>query len=339
MLDTRESVRTPELKAPSATLFDAPLAALEDVLGNQVGVVGMPSDWTHSSRIGTRLGPRALRRATTEMIATSFDSAATDCVDPESGTLYSITRECWIVDCGDAEIDPTSVERTTEAIAGMTYAVGARGGIPLSLGGDHYNSYPACLGYSRALAEKEPGVGFGYIQMDGHLDFSDKLGAWGRFNHATNGRRVSELPNVVPANMVWIGVTGWVDGGDLELIENMGGRVFSSGDVHRLGAESVARQAVAHAMRGVERLYLSIDIDAMDTGFLPGTGSIVHSGITPAQYCRMLDVIGAAPVGGLDIAEVAPSLDPSGRTERIAAHMLFRVLRSRMLVPLRAQSE
>ena len=335
MLDVREPVCMPALKAPSATLFDAPLVRPEDVVRNQIGVVGMPSDWTHSSRIGTRMGPRALRRATTELMATSFDRAATDCVDPESGARLSIRRDNWIVDCADAEIDPTSVERTTEAIARMTCAVRTGGGIPLSLGGDHYNSYPACLGYSRALAENEPGAGFGYIQMDGHLDFSDKLGAWGGFNHATNGRRISELPNVVQANMVWIGVTGWVDGGDLELIENMGGRVFSSGDVHRLGAETVARQAVAQAMRGVDRLYLSIDIDAMDTGFLPGTGSIVHSGITPGQYCRMLDVIGAAPVDGLDITEVSPPLDPSGRTERIAAHMLFRVLRNRMFVPHR----
>ena len=339
MLKVRHPALIPELRAPSATLFDAPFGRPEDVVGNQIGVVGMPSDWTHSSRIGARLGPRALRRATTELLMTSFDLTATDCVDPDSGAQLSIRRDSWIVDCGDAEIDPISVEHTTEAIARMTCAVRMGGGVPLSLGGDHYNSYPACLGYSRALSENEPEARFGYIQMDGHLDFSDKLGAWGAFNHATNGRRISELPNVIQGNMVWIGITGWVDSGDLELIENMGGRIFSSGDVRRLGAEAVARQAVAHAMRGVDRLYLSIDIDAMDAGFLPGTGSVVHSGITPRQYCRMLDIIGAAPIDGLDIAEVAPSLDPSGRTERIAAHMLFRVLRNRMFVSFPAQSE
>ena len=50
-------------------------------------------------------------------------------------------------------------------------------------------------------------------------------------NHATNARRVAELPNVIVANMVWVGVTGWVDGGALELIDKMGGKVFSSADV------------------------------------------------------------------------------------------------------------
>ncbi|MBT6276580.1 MAG: agmatinase, partial [Chromatiales bacterium] len=76
-----------------------------------------------------------------------------------------------------------------------------------------------------------------------------------------------------------------------------------------------------------------IDIDAMDAGFLPGTGSIVPSGITPRQYCQILDVIAHENVDGIDIAEVAPSLDPSGRTERIAAHLLYRVLRNRILTP------
>ncbi|MCP4193736.1 MAG: hypothetical protein GY768_24250 [Planctomycetaceae bacterium] len=171
------------------------------------------------------------------------------------------------------------------------------------------------------------------IQIDGHLDFSDRLGAWGHFNHATNGRRISELPNVVRENMVWIGVTGWVSGGELNLIEEMGGKVYSSGDVHRLGASKVAELAIEQATRGCESLYLSMDIDAMDAGYLPGTGSIVHSGITPKQYCDVLDVIAQHPIDGMDIAEVAPTLDPSGRTEAISAHLLYSVLRERLLVP------
>ena len=54
------------------------------------------------------------------------------------------------------------------------------------------------------------------------------------------------------------------------------------------------RQALAHAMQGCDELYLSIDIDAMDAGYLPGTGSIVHSGITPRQYYDLLDGLAEA---------------------------------------------
>ena len=115
--------------------------------------------------------------------------------------------------------------------------------------------------------------------------------------------------------MVWVGIAGWVDGGDLALIEKQGGRVFSASDVHKLGAAEVIRQALEHAMQGCEELYLSIDIDAMDAGYLPGTGSIVHSGITPRQYYDLLD--GLAEATGVRIAGAALRNEVGIQRERI----------------------
>jgi len=322
------------LKSPSSTLFGSKSANVNEITKDIVGVVGMPSDWTHSSRIGARHGPEALRRATTRLVEEYLPSNYETFFDATHGGQWSRNDSPWILDCGDAEIDPVSVENTTQAIASMTENVRLAGGIPLALGGDHFNSYPACLGYSRALSKIDPTHKFGYIQIDGHLDFSDRLGAWGHFNHATNGRRISELPNIIQENMVWIGISGWVDSGELERIESMGGKVFSSGDVHRLGATKVAKLALEHATKNCDSLYLSMDIDAMDAGYLPGTGSIVHSGITPKHYCDILDIIAEHPIGGMDIAEVAPSLDPSGRTEAISAHLLYSVLREKLLRPI-----
>ena len=310
------------LNQPGFRLFDGPTSDVADATPGQIGVVGMPSDWTHSSRLGARFGPEALRKATTLLQSMRPQGAS---FNPDTGNR-TVPAKNWLVDCGDAEITADDVDATTQAIAAMTEELSVSGAIPLALGGDHYNSYPACLGYSRGLARRAPGARFGYIQIDGHLDFSDRLGAWGKFNHATNARRISELPNVDVRNMVWIGISGWVDGGDLALIEKEGGRVFSAADVHSLGTVEVVRQALAHAMQDCDELYLSIDIDAMDAGYLPGTGSVVHSGITPRQYYELLDGSAEAPLGGLDIDEVSPPLDPSERTEIIAAEMLFRVL-------------
>lgn len=313
----------PPLSHPGYRLIDGPLGDMADVLAGQIGVVGMPSDWTHSSRLGTRFGPESLRKATIVLQAIRPKDGS---FDPDTSCRTKPATD-WLIDCGDAEIFAQDVDATTNAIAAMTERLTVAGAIPLALGCDHYNSFPACLGYSRGLAKRVPHARFGYIQIDGHLDFSDRLGAWGSNNHATNARRISELPNVDVANIVWVGITGWVDSGDLALIETQAGRVFSAADVHDLGAADVMRQALAHAMEGCDELYLSIDIDAMDAGYLPGTGSIVHSGITPRQYYDLLDGLAEVPLGGLDIVEVSPPLDPSGRTEFLAAEMLFRILR------------
>ena len=51
----------PPLSQPGFRLFDGPLCDVADVSAGQIGVVGMPSDWTHSSRLGTRFGPESLR--------------------------------------------------------------------------------------------------------------------------------------------------------------------------------------------------------------------------------------------------------------------------------------
>jgi arginase family enzyme len=321
------------LVQPGYRLFDGPLRNVSDVKMGQIGVVGMPSDWTHSSRLGTRFGPAALRKATTLMQSTRPQGAK---FDPDTG-LATMPATDWMVDCGDAEVTAQDVNATTEAIAAMTEVLTVTGAIPLALGGDHYNSFPACLGYSRGLAKRMPNTHFGYIQIDGHLDFSDRLGAWGSHNHATNARRISELPNINVSNMVWVGIAGWVDSGELALIEKQGGRVFSASDVHNLGVVEVMQQALAHAMQGCDELYLSIDIDAMDAGYLPGTGSIVHSGITPRQYYDMLEALAEAPLGGLDIVEVSPPLDPSERTEFLAAEMLFRILHRFRTRPVNVQ--
>jgi arginase family enzyme len=325
-----------EFLPPPRSFFGARRGGVESLNPGDLALIGMPTDWTHSSRIGARFGPRALRHETQSLIADLRAASSDGFYDTRlEREVLLADGSCWR-DLGDAEVDPTHPERTTRAIADLTRGASLRGALPVAVGGDHYNGYPACLGVSEALAELQPGRNFGYIQIDGHLDFGDRLGAWGRLNHATNARRASELPNLSLANMVWIGIAGWVDGNDVSEIESAGGLIFTAEDIHRLGVPDVARRAIAHALNGCDTLYLSADIDALDSSFLPGTGSIVHSEVTPGQYLDLLTAFSDAPLCGIDFVEVAPSLDPSGRSERIAARLLLEAVRGHILKPAEA---
>ena len=315
---------------PLSSFFGAPRAAVEAVQAGMLAFVGMPSDATHSSRIGARFGPRALRHETSRLASAWLAASPQGVYDTRSQNCLRLRPAGTRVDVGDARIDPLDVAATTRAIADLTAAIAERGGLPVAVGGDHYNGYPAALGVSQALARRDPAARIGFIQVDGHLDFGHRLAAWGTHNHATNARRVSELPNIDVSRMVWIGIAGWVDGKDVEEIESAGGLIFSAADVHRLGAAEVGRRALAHALAGCDHLYLSLDIDALDAGFLPGTGSIVHSEITPRQYLDLMTVLSTAPLCGVDLVEVSPPLDPSGRSERIAARLLAEVLRGHL---------
>lgn len=320
--------------ASEATFFGVPRGGFDSLTPNGLAFIGMPSDATHTSRIGTRFGPRALRRTTsTLMHRITSDAGDGGLHDVRQGALVQVADLAAFTDLGDAPIDEENVEATMAGIAAYTRSAALAGALPVAVGGDHFNSYPACRGVSEALAQRHPLKRFGYIQIDGHLDFGDQLGAWGRFNHATNARRVSELPNIARENMVWIGIAGWVDGTDVAAIEDMGGLIITAEDWHKLGSREVAARALAQALRGCDSIYLSIDVDALDAGFLPGTGSIVHSEITPRQYLDLLTYLSSAPFCGLDFVEVSPPLDPSGRSDAIAARLLLEVLRSRFLRP------
>jgi agmatinase len=57
----------------------------------------------------------------------------------------------------------------------------------------------------------------------------------------------------------------------------------------------------------------------------------VHSEITPRDYLDLLGALSAAPLCGVDFVEVSPPLDPTGRSEDIAARLLFEAIRSRLL--------
>ena len=73
-------------------------------------------------------------------------------------------------------------------------------------------------------------------------------------------------------------------------------------------------------------VYLSFDIDRLDPGFAPGTGTPEIGGLTTPQAleiirgCRGLDLVGG------DLVEVSPPYDTSGNTALIAANLLFEML-------------
>jgi arginase family enzyme len=122
--------------------------------------------------------------------------------------------------------------------------------------------------------------------------------------------------------MVWIGIQGWVTYAEWDRIRRMGGTVFTHEDVRQMGIVEVARRAGAIASRGCDWIYLSLDIDVLDAGFSPGTGGVVIGGMRPIDLVRAMHELSAFPIGAMDLTEVSPNLDATGRTIRLAAEAI-----------------
>jgi arginase family enzyme len=310
------------------TFFNAPLTTIEDLRPGQVAIAGAPHDSTHSTRFGTRYGPRGIREGSLAVVERL--NSPDGVLDLATGQRRRYVGNNVLADVGDLNVYPTDLMGTTEGIRQGVAAICRQGAFPVTLGGDHYISYPSFMGYADAIQETTRSVRVGYIHIDGHLDFNDQNPIWGRYNHGTNARRISEHEIVPLENMVWVGIQGWVTYAEWHRIKRMGGTVFTHEDVRSQGIVEVARRAGEIASRGCDWVYLSLDIDVLDAGFSPGTGGVVIGGMRPIDVVKAMHELSAFPIGAMDLTEVSPNLDASGRTVRLAAEAVAHLVGPRL---------
>jgi agmatinase len=304
---------------------------IEELAEGMIAVAGAPLDATSGIRAGTRYGPAAIREASLQL-AYYFQTSST-------GGLYDVrTKQQFeprdlsqiVADVGDFNIFPLDIQRTTESIRAGVAAIVRRGALPVMLGGDHYVTYPAFLGFADAMAERGARR-LGFIQLDAHLDLSDDSPIFGTHYHGSNSRRISEHPMVQPENMVWIGISGYARTDQWAFVQEHGSHVYTVDDVRERGAVDVAREALKFASDGCDAIYLTIDMDSVGAAYAPGTHSPTLIGLTPEQLLSMVDVLSGGPVGGFDFVEVSPGFDPSGATQRLATVAILDFLRPRLI--------
>ncbi len=76
------------------------------------------------------------------------------------------------------------------------------------------------------------------------------------------------------------------------------------------GVDTVIEQAIAEALDGPELIYLSVDIDVLDPGFAPGTGTPEPGGMQPADLLRAIRKIALRTnLVAMDLVEVSPPYD------------------------------
>lgn len=295
-----------------------------------VAIVGAPWDSTVATRLGTRHGPHGIREASLNLISYFESFPDPTFVDVDTGRTIRLKTPSSLLDLGDFNIYPSSVDLTSESLEQGMHYVTRKAALPVVLGGDHYITYPLFKGFARAKADE--GIRrIGYIQIDAHLDLVDNHNLWGRYYHGTNARRISELPQCQTNNMVWIGISSGNFSDQLRWVEDSNAHLFTSEDVRRLGMQYVIQEACEHASDGTDVLYVSVDIDALDSMYAPGTGAVTIGGLRPLDLFIAMDYLSRQNVGAFDLVEVSPPLDSSGRTQRIAFMALLEFLAPRIL--------
>jgi agmatinase len=275
-------------------------------------ILGAPLDDGVSHRPGARFGPRAIRTATYH-----------------AGDLYSlqagITPFDWIdvVDAGDAPVVPGRLERGHAVIRARVLEIARTGAVPIVLGGDHSITFPSASAVAEAVGPRRLGI----VHFDAHADTGDNT--WGNLlSHGTPMRRLIESGAVSGRNFVQVGLRGyWPPAETLAWMKDREMRWHLMTEIESRGAEAVVADAISEALDGPEVVYLSVDIDVIDPGMAPGTGTPEPGGMLTRELLRAVrQVVAAVELVGMDVVEVAPAYDVAEVTAAAAHRSVLEVL-------------
>jgi agmatinase len=266
-----------------------------DLAGVDLAITGVPLDIATTFRPGARLGPRAMRAASAQL-----------------GTLLPYPwgvnpfNDYAVVDYGDCWLDvhnPQTIKQTIVKHAQTILNAGAR---MLTLGGDHYITYPLLVAHAQKY-----GRPLSLIHFDAHCDTwpddqPDSL------NHGTMFYKAVKEGLIDPLHSVQIGIRTWND-------DFMKFNIVDAPSVHEHGTSAVLDKI--RAVVGTRPAYLTFDVDCLDPAYAPGTGTPVPGGLSTAQALAIVRGLGSIDLVGADVVEVAPAYDHADITALAGAHI------------------
>jgi guanidinobutyrase len=287
-----------------ATMMRLPQA--QDARGLDACFVGIPMDIGTSNRPGTRLGPRQIRDES-RMIR-PFNMAT-------GAAPFDVMQ---VADIGDVPINLFDLKKSINIISEFYRPIVNHGTIPLTLGGDHTLTWPIL----RAMAQKHGPVAL--IHVDAHADTNDEMFGE-KVAHGCPFRRAWEEGLLQNDKVFQIGLRGTgYSATDFDWGRSKGWTVIQAEECWHRSMNPIMSQI--RKTIGKTPLYLSFDIDSLDPGFAPGTGTIEVGGLTTLQGLEIIRGTAGLNIVGCDLVEVSPPYDPTGNTAMIAANYLYEML-------------
>ena len=270
-----------------------------DLTGVDLAISGVPFDTATTNRPGSRFGPRAIRAA-------SIQSAWARHFPWEFDPFDLLA----CVDYGDCYFDHGTPQDTPALIEAHATRILEAGSALLTLGGDHFISYPLLKAHARKHGT------LALIHFDAHSDtWPDEEGK--RIDHGTMFYHAAREGLIDPARSVQVGLRTTND-------DVMGFQVLDACEVHRSTPEQIAERIRARV--GEHPVYLTFDIDCLDPAFAPGTGTPVCGGLSSHQALEILRGLRGINLVGMDVVEVAPPYDNAEVTALAGATLAMEMI-------------
>lgn len=258
----------------------------KDVTGCDLAIWGVPFDLAVSNRPGTRFGPQALRR-----VSAIFDG------DAQFPSRIDPFETLAAVDYGDCPLPRSDLHGCARSIEDHAAAIIATGAHLVTLGGDHFITLPLL----RAHVARHGKLAL--VQFDAHQDtWDDGVGA---ISHGTFVLEAVREDLIDVERSIQIGIRTVAP-------RDCGIAVIDGYAAQEIGVSGIVEAIKARV--GDAAAYLTFDIDAIDPGHAPGTGTPVAGGFATESALRMVWGIRDLDWRGMDIVEVSPPYDHADAT-------------------------
>jgi arginase len=297
--------------------------------GRRVSIIGAPCGFG-ASVAGVDLGPAAMRVAGLRRRIAALGYDVRDFGDihmecsaepPPPGEKLRFLRE---------------ISAACEQLAGDVKNSLERGELPIILGGDHSVAIGSVAGVTSF--QRQRGQTVGLIWFDAHADMNTPETSPSGNIHGMPlavllGHGAPELtdiegfsPKLDPRFCAHIGARD-VDPGERELIRRLGLRFFTMREIDERGMSACVDEAIGIASKADAGYVVTLDIDALDPGDAPGSGTVVRGGLTYREAHLAMEKI--AEVGGalsLEVVEINTALDINNRTAELGVELILSAL-------------
>jgi arginase len=302
--------------------------------GRVVSILGVPLSYGQSKG-GVHLGPAAIRVAGLAQRITSLGYEVNDRGDLPIQRSHSLPgfeeKLKYLNEIYDA---CNSLATQTEEIADL-------GDLPVTIGGDHSIAIGSLAGVVKSFRKRDQRLGLVYLDAHADMNTPDTTPSGnihGMPLAVLLGYGAPELVNVGgfspkfdPKLCAHVGARD-LDPGERQLVRKLGLRFFTMREIDERGLAICMDEALAIARQGSGGYAVTFDVDVLDPGDAPGSGTLVRGGLSYREaHLAMEKISEAGGMRSLEVVEINTALDVNNRTAELGVELILSALGKRIL--------
>jgi arginase len=297
--------------------------------GKAVGILGVPLSYGQSMA-GVHLGPAAIRVAGLAQRISQLGYEVNDRGDlpiERSHSLPGFEEKLKYL---------TEIYEASQRLADQTESIIDSGELPLTIGGDHSIAIGSLSGVVKGFRKQDQRLGL--IYFDAHADMNTPDTTPSGNIHgmplaALLGYGAPELVNVAgfapkfdPKLCAHVGARD-IDPGERELIRRLGMRFFTMREIDERGMAACMDDAIRIAEQGSGGFAVTFDVDVLDPGDAPGSGTLVRGGLSYREaHLSMEKIAETRAMRSLEVVEINTALDQNNRTAELGVELILSAL-------------